>query len=198
MDAFLVVLTTLAGFTRTNQRPQEPTPQKRRPARHPALETLPGHLIRRLQQVAVSLFLGEATKAGCDLTPVQYAALVTVDKHQGIDQATLAGAIAYDRATIVGVIDRLEKKGLVRRVLSPSDRRLRQLVIEGKGKDLLQRIQPAVLDAQVKILEPLDLGEQAAFRSLLIKLVAANNELSRAPMRPARRALVQRKLNKRV
>lgn len=181
-----------------DQRSQEMTRRKRGLAKYPTLETLPGHLIRRLQQVAVSLFLGEAAKAGCDLTPVQYAALLTVDTNQRIDQATLAGAIAYDRATIVGVIDRLEKKGLVRRVLSPTDRRLRQLVIEGKGKELLRRILPAVLGAQVKILEPLDPRERTIFCSLLAKLVIANNELSRAPMRPARRVSAERRINKRM
>ena len=73
----------------------------------------PGHVIRRLQQVAVSLFRDAVQAEGLDITPVQYAALRAIDAHPGLDQATLAGAIAYDRATIGGVIERLEIKGLV-------------------------------------------------------------------------------------
>ena len=43
-----------------------------------SLQDLPGHLIRRLQQIAVSAFATELERAGSDLTPVQYAALHTL------------------------------------------------------------------------------------------------------------------------
>ncbi len=36
---------------------------------------MPGHLVRRLNQASVSVFMEEASKKGFDLTPVQYAAL---------------------------------------------------------------------------------------------------------------------------
>ncbi|MCA0451745.1 MAG: MarR family transcriptional regulator, partial [Proteobacteria bacterium] len=81
----------------------------------------PGHLARRFQQIAVSVFMAEAEAAGYDLTPVQYAALAAVAANKGIDQATLAGLIAYDRTTIGGVVDRLEQKGLVSRRVSKED-----------------------------------------------------------------------------
>src|SRR5690554_2386192 len=71
------------------------------------IHTMPGHLIRRLQQAAVGLFLDETAKSGIEITPVQYGALKSVQMLPGIDQATLARAIAQDRATIGGVIDRL-------------------------------------------------------------------------------------------
>lgn len=65
-----------------------------------SLYTLPGHLIRRLQQIAVALFAARMAEAGLDLTPVQYAALSTIHDNPGVDQATLAGLIAYDRVTL--------------------------------------------------------------------------------------------------
>jgi DNA-binding MarR family transcriptional regulator len=153
----------------------------------PRLGTFPGHLIRRLQQVAVSIFLEQAAEAGCELTPVQFAALVAVSQHPRIDQASLAGVIAHDRTTIVGVLDRLERKGLLKRTLAPEDRRVRRLVIEPAGQALLQRILPAVVATQAKILEPLNPGERVAFTRLLSKLVDGNNARSRAPMRPVSR-----------
>jgi hypothetical protein len=60
----------------------------------------PGHLARRFQQIAVAVFLHEMAKIGSELTPVQYSALAAVTDNPGIDQVTLAGLIAYDRATI--------------------------------------------------------------------------------------------------
>ena len=47
----------------------------------------PGHLIRRLQQIAVAIFLEET--AQFDITPVQYSALLAVRNHNGLDQTTL-------------------------------------------------------------------------------------------------------------
>src|SRR5262245_44514998 len=58
----------------------------------------PGHLIRRLQQIAVAIFMEEAK--AFDITPVQYAALLAIDLHPGIDQTTLVNTIAFDNSTI--------------------------------------------------------------------------------------------------
>jgi MarR family transcriptional regulator, temperature-dependent positive regulator of motility len=148
------------------------------------MHRLPGHLIRRLQQVAVSLFHEGTEPAGFEITPVQYAALRAIETYPKIDQATLAGVIAYDRATIGGVVDRLESKGLVRRMLSSEDRRVRLLVVEAAGTHLLNELAPLVADVQDRILEALEPNERAEFLRLLMKLADANNEHSRAPLRP--------------
>ena len=143
----------------------------------------PGHLARRFQQIAVAVFAAEAEAAGYDLTPVQYAALAAVKAHKGIDQATLAGLIAYDRTTIGGVVDRLEQKGLVSRRVSKEDRRARVLEITPAGKRTLTGIEPAVAQAQKSLLRGLDATEAAQLLRLMRKAIDASNELSRAPMR---------------
>src|SRR5882757_10365224 len=91
----------------------------------------PGHLARRFQQIAVAVFHAAVEEAGYDLTPVQYAALTAIGTQPGIDQATLAGLIAYDRTTITGVVDRLVQKGLLVRQASRTDRRAHALEITG-------------------------------------------------------------------
>jgi len=145
---------------------------------------LPGHLVRRLNQVSMSLFAQRMEAAGVDLTPVQFAALKAVQSHPMIDQATLAGAIAYDRTTIGGVIDRLEMKGLIRRELSSNDRRVRQLVLEPAGEDIIAHLQSYIEDVQVALVAPLTETERQIFMRLLQKLTRENNEHSRAPLRP--------------
>ena len=64
----------------------------------------------RLHQISVEIFASRMAEAGIDLTPVQFAALTTVDDNPGVDQATLAGLIAYDKVTIGGVVDRLFRR----------------------------------------------------------------------------------------
>ena len=143
------------------------------------LDALPGHHIRRLQQIAVAIFLQEADAHG--LTPVQYAAMQAVANTPGFDQRTLAGTVGFDTSTIGGVIDRLEARGLMTRSASPHDRRVRLLALTDAGRALLESTIPAMLRAQERMLEPLPKKEQAEFMRMLRVLVAANNELSRAP-----------------
>lgn len=133
------------------------------------LPEIPGHHIRRLQQVAVRLF---AEEAGGDLTPVQYAALLAVAQRPGVGQAQLAALIGYDRATIGGVIDRLEQKKWLARVASMEDRRVNLLRITQEGRDTLVRATPLVRRAQERITEPLDPAERDAFERICLKMLA--------------------------
>lgn len=143
------------------------------------LEELPGHHIRRLQQIAVAIFLHETEHHG--ITPVQYAALQSVCNTPGIDQRTLARSIGLDTSTIAGVVDRLEARGLLVRNTTPDDRRVRLLSLTGEGHVLLKAMAPAMHRAQERMLEPLPPNERELFMRMLRRLVAANNAESRAP-----------------
>ena len=144
---------------------------------------LPGHLIRRLHQISVSAFSAETAAAGFDLTPVQFAALSMLEENPGIDQATLAGLIAYDRVTIGGVISRLEARGLIERTICENDRRARTLRLTERGASVLRTIWPAVRRTQDVIVAGLTEEERTTFLSLMRKVAEANNDLSRAPLR---------------
>lgn len=146
---------------------------------------MPGHLARRFQQIAVAVFHGEVGEAGFDLTPVQFAALSAIEANPGLDQATLAGLIAYDRTTMGGVVDRLVQKGLAERNASSTDRRARVLQITDLGRDTLERIDPAVDAAQRMLVRGLSEDEAETLIRLLRKAVDAGNDLSRAPQRTA-------------
>jgi DNA-binding MarR family transcriptional regulator len=150
-----------------------------------AVDEMPGHLARRFQQIAVAVFLAEVEEAGYDLTPVQYAALAAVGANPGVDQATLAGLIAFDRTTITGVVERLVAKGLITRQDSSRDRRARELTITVAGRQTLRGIAPAVEAAQRTMLRGLTDQEANELLRLLQKAIAAGNELSRAPMQGA-------------
>ena len=136
------------------------------------MERMPGHYIRRLQQVAVRMFMEEA---GPDLTPVQFASLVAIAQLQGngkgLGQAELAAHIGYDRATIGGVIDRLEAKGWVSRTASREDRRQNVLAVTPAGEQAMAQALPAVEAVQDKFVAPLDAGERAAFEQICRKLL---------------------------
>lgn len=140
----------------------------------PDIEAQPGHLIRRLQQFAVALFMEETQ--GLDLTPVQFAALAAAQRQPGMDQRTLAATIGFDTSTTGGVLDRLEARSLLQRVASADDRRVRLIHVTEDGAAVLRQVTPGMLRAQARMLTPLPASERAAFMHMLDRLVRAHQD----------------------
>jgi DNA-binding MarR family transcriptional regulator len=144
----------------------------------------PGHLIRRLQQIAVALFVTECE--AFDLTPIQYASLIVIREVPDLDATRLSSLVALDRATLAKVIERLEAKGWILRTSSPLDKRAKLLRITQKGRNVLAAAEPGVRRCQRRILAPLAEEDRQSFMTMLERLVELNNDYSRAPMRAAR------------
>jgi DNA-binding MarR family transcriptional regulator len=143
------------------------------------LDKNPSHLVRRLQQIAVAIFLQEMAEFG--ITPVQMGALVSIGQSPGIDQLRLAQMIGYDRTTVAGVVERLEAKGLIRRTVSPRDRRARELSITPAGQRLVRDSTPAADRITERLFAALTAEERPAFHEMLIRLVEKNNVISHMP-----------------
>jgi DNA-binding MarR family transcriptional regulator len=146
-----------------------------------AVYTAPGYLFRRMQQIAVAIFMEECRSF--DLTPVQYAALIAIHTHPGIDATRLSAVIAFDRSTLGNVIERLEAKKLIERKPSPADKRVKLLYLTKAGATLLRDITSSVDRAQARMLQPLRPADRKALMALLSQLVDLNNEASRVPLR---------------
>lgn len=146
------------------------------------IHNMAGHLIRRLNQISMSVFQERMKAHGLTMTAVQFAAMNAVRANPGIDQARLAGMIAYDRATIGGVIDRLESKGLIARTVCEHDRRARRVFLTEEGERLLDELIPVVRAFQRDILTGLSDEERETFLRLAAKAADGGNHLSRAPL----------------
>jgi DNA-binding MarR family transcriptional regulator len=141
----------------------------------------PGYLFRRIQQIAVAIFVEECK--AYDLTPVQYAALVAIQTHPGIDATRLSAVIAFDRSTLGNVIERLETKRHITRKSGREDKRVKLLYMTKSGAAVLRKIMPSVDRAQARMLQPLKPGDRKTLMTLLSQLVDLNNEASRVPLR---------------
>lgn len=146
-----------------------------------AVYAAPGYLFRRMQQIAVAIFVEECK--AYDLTPVQYAALVTIHTHPGIDATRLSAVIAFDRSTLGNVIERLESKAFIERKPSRDDKRVKLLYLTKSGAILLRDIGGSVERAQARMLQPLKAADRRKLLALLTQLVDLNNEASRVPLR---------------
>lgn len=71
--------------------------------------------------------------------------LAAADAEAGAESATpgrLAEQLGVTRAAVTGLIDGLERQGLIRRAAHPSDRRSTTVEITGSGREALDRLAP--------------------------------------------------------
>ncbi len=140
-----------------------------------ALSDAPGHLLRRCQQRAVEIFMDEVG-ASARVTPRQFAILLTLARRPGITQTELVVETGIDRSTVGDMINRMVRRGLIRRRRSGRDQRANTLIILPAGSALLKDTTPAVHRAQERIMAPLAPGARQSFMTAL-RLMAGEDTL---------------------
>jgi DNA-binding MarR family transcriptional regulator len=112
----------------------------RKPLQLGRLERLLGYALRRAQFGVFQDFAAEMKEFG--LTPGQLGALLLIEANKGLSQSELGLALGIDRSSVVPLIDRLQKRGWVRRAQRATDRRAHALELAPGGLALLTRLQP--------------------------------------------------------
>ncbi len=106
--------------------------------------------------------------AELDLTPTQAHALRILTQGP-LPMGELAHRMICDASTITGISDRLEARGLLERVPSPGDRRVKVLTLTDEGRALHQQLWRRLM-CRSPASHGLDEQEQRALRELLRKL----------------------------
>lgn len=141
----------------------------------------PGFLIRRLHQLHVAIFLEEC--GAFDITPVQYAVMSVLYHDKPLDQVSVAAEVGIDRNNAADVIRRLERRGFVERIPSPTDRRARVSRITDAGRRFVEAAHGAMERAQHRFTGSLSADETARLMELLGKIMVDTNDSGRAPLR---------------
>jgi DNA-binding MarR family transcriptional regulator len=126
-----------------------------------------GYLLRVAMQRHKAIFTSMMVD---DLTQTQFATLAKLLENGPASQNLLGRLIALDAPTIKGVIDRLEKRGLVASRSDATDMRRRQIMLTSKGQSVAHAavgIGKAITEAT---LEPLSKSERETLKSLLRRL----------------------------
>jgi DNA-binding MarR family transcriptional regulator len=97
-----------------------------------------GFLLAKAYQYVVSLCKEEFVAYG--ITPQQFILLAYLWKLETVSQAELSEKTLIDRTTIVGIVDRLEEKGLVERQPHPEDRLVHRIILTVRGRDLEKKL----------------------------------------------------------
>jgi DNA-binding MarR family transcriptional regulator len=136
-----------------------------------SLRSRPGFLIRRIYQIHVALFMEECSNEL--ITPVQYSVLTALEQLGTMDQATLARAVALDRTNVADVVARLNSRKLLKRRVSPTDKRMMLCSLAEEGRLLLTRLEGAAQRASDRTIEALPIRERRAFVTSLKRLIAS-------------------------
>jgi DNA-binding MarR family transcriptional regulator len=132
------------------------------------IEKSVGFLLAKAYQRGCAIFKEEFE--GYDLTTQQFGILAFLWQEDGISQAELSGRSQIDRATIGGLIDRLEKEGLVKRQPHPEDRRAYRIRLTQKGKGLEKELTTIANRVKERFIGKLSDDEVKSLVELLEKL----------------------------
>lgn len=108
------------------------------------LDGLLGFRIRLAQVTVARDFM--ARLAGLDLTQMQAAVLWLVNDNPGLAQVDIGRLMRMDRATTLGVVSRLEARGLLRRGPCSRDGRRNTLGLTAEGDSLLALARQAIAE----------------------------------------------------
>jgi len=104
------------------------------------------------------------------ITPPQFEVLVLLWMENGLLLSELGRKLSRDGPTITGVVDRMEKKQLVKRVRDDKDRRAIKIVLTARGirlKDKLMSLRNEIIDKTIGNFTP---NETEQLEYLLTKI----------------------------
>ena len=132
----------------------------------PDLAAMVARLSRRLIAMEQPILSAEATSMW------GYIVLTALAETPLRTQAALARAIGADKTRIIGVLDDLQQRGLIRREPDPADRRAHLLALTPAGRQLRTKVQLAIRQQEERLLDQLPATDREGFLRTLRTLDA--------------------------
>jgi DNA-binding MarR family transcriptional regulator len=108
-------------------------------------------VISKFSQAMKSYIIGEFSRKGINATPTQAAILYLLEQKDGRKISDFASSLEIKNSAMTGVIDRMEKSGLIIRKLDPSDRRIISIHITPHGREISSKAKSIVRKMNEKI-----------------------------------------------
>ena len=135
-------------------------------------------LLLRQAQLAIGQRVTEEADLGSPSTVPQWLPLYKVHAGHANTVAELARKCTIDPGAMTRLLDRLEKKGLCRRVRSTSDRRVVHIELTPAGVAVAERVPHILCEVYNQVLAGFSPQEWAQLRALLLRLTEAAQNLS--------------------
>ncbi|MDP9847246.1 MarR family winged helix-turn-helix transcriptional regulator [Streptosporangium lutulentum] len=111
-----------------------------------------------------------------DLSMWAYSVLLALDERPLRTQAALAESIGADKTRIIGVLDDLQRRGLIDRTPDPADRRARVLSLTAEGRRVRDSAQTGIRHKEERLLARLSVEDRRGFLRALRALAALPHE----------------------
>jgi DNA-binding MarR family transcriptional regulator len=130
-------------------------------------------LFQNLRRIirAIEIY-SKKVKSNYDVTPIQILCMQTIQETGPMTLASLAKMTYVSASTLVGVIDRLEDRELLKRERSQKDRRYTFIYLTEKGQEQLKVLPPALHAKLTEGIEKLDQDELREIVTALDKIVS--------------------------
>jgi DNA-binding MarR family transcriptional regulator len=106
------------------------------------------------------------------LRPVEFTILALLDHNPGVSARQLARALAVTPPNLTTWLERLERRGLIARVRSESDRRTQPVMLTPDGATLARQAAQDIIAAEAAAVDNLSAAERALLLELLHKVAA--------------------------
>lgn len=106
-----------------------------------------------------------------DISAAQFVVFNTIAKGRGSTIGDLCRVLGYDSGAMTRLLDRIEKKGLIRRVANPDDRRSYLIELTEQSAALVPKARRQVQAVFGELLQGFDEREAVALRASLEKIL---------------------------
>ncbi len=158
------------------------------------LSTSATHLLHRAQQSAVNLSAGALATKG--LTIRQFAVLAALHGQSGQSQSELVEATGIDRSTLADMVSRMEKSGLVKRVVSKADARVKAVSLAAAGVRAYKAAVPKVQEADAALMQGLRKSSRVGLINALAVIAGDAEEAKPKKTKKADKAAKKKKKKK--
>lgn len=135
-------------------------------------QTEEGRILRAIRRIIRSVDIYSHKLAiDCGVTVPQLSCLLQLAESGPLTLKALAARVDLTSGTVVGIIDRLERKGLVLRTRSQIDRRQVQISISKQGRSLVARAPSPLQDRLARALHGLKQFDRTAIAQSLERIV---------------------------
>jgi len=131
-----------------------------------------GYSLRRAQRAVYQDFF--RTFAPVGIRPAQFAVLAVLARNPGLKQTEIAAALGIKRTNFVGLVDTLEKRGLLERRAGQRDRRSSAIHLTEAGRRLVRRLHRMVALHERRITAGFDTTERRQLLAMLQRLASTS------------------------
>lgn len=133
-----------------------------------------GAIVQGLRRIVKALqTYSQDVRAGYGLTGPQLWALKTLRRHGQMPIGQLADALVVNQSSISALVDRLARRGLVRRIRGSADRRVVEIALTGRGRALVADAPEAAQGRLLHALEEMRAADVRRIRHAVDRLVDA-------------------------